>query len=479
MPKYSIGGGYYKSDSLELSAQECINFYPNPPQTKGPLNEISLFSTPGVKLFTNVSPEGSRGFHLFNDVLYSFNGTSVFKIELNGSVTEIGSIDPGGRVSVANNGLVMAIVVPETGNGYFSDGSTVDIITNENFAKPARTVTFIDATFVFNNDTELFVSSTTATNNGQNFDGLDFGTAEIDPDPILSVHNVGNQLYAVGRYTIEVFRNIGGEGFPFQRIPGANTTKGTAARFSFTKFGSGYAYLGSSRIEGNGIWSGNNNQIFKISTTAIDLLINKLSFAEQQNIILYTYSDNGNFFLVVVLESTTIVYDLTASQAAGIPIWHERKSSNNTTKWRFTDSVRAYGYTMVADSETGNIGILDTDTATEFDEVPLRTATGAYLSNEGIALFIDELELVGKAGVGDTIGIDNNNPEVSLSWSDDGGHTFTTPAFRGMGIKDSFKTRAIWRRLGRVDRSRIFRITWQNDKLFAANILWIRGSGGE
>ena len=61
MPSYTITGGFYKSDSIELSAQECINLYPQSPQTKNALHHTSLFSTPGVNLFTNVSNDGSRG----------------------------------------------------------------------------------------------------------------------------------------------------------------------------------------------------------------------------------------------------------------------------------------------------------------------------------------------------------------------------------------------------------------------------------
>ena len=236
--------------------------------------------------------------------------------------------------------------------------------------------------------------------------------------------------------------------------------------------------MGSYRHESNGIWFGSNNQIAKLSTSAIDLILGDLTAVEEAQVNMFTYAEDGNFFLVVELVKTTLVYDLTASQAAKIPLWHERKSTNNTTKWRFTDSIRAYGSTMVADSITGNIGKLDSKTFTEFDETPLRTAAGAYLQTEGTALFIDELELVGKSGVGDYATLKDNNPKVFLSWIDDGGHTFTVPTGRGMGVKDAFTIRPIWRRIGRVDRSRVFRITWQNNKPFAANALWINGSGG-
>lgn len=478
MPKYQITGGYYQSQSIEASAQECINFYPQPLITKGALNDDSLLNTPGIQLFSNVGTEGSRGLYLFNDELYSFNGTTVYKISELGAVNVIGIIDAGERVSVADNGVVMTIVVPETGNGWFSDGSTVEPITDLDFAKPVRFVTYIDGTFTYVNDTEIFVGSVVNVNDGKDFEALDFGTAEIDPDPILSIRNIRNQLTAIGRHTIEVFGNAGDEGFPFQRITGANVGKGTASRFGFTEFNDGYVYVGSNRQEGNSVWYAIDNVRSKISTAPIDIIIGGLTKTEKENITLFTYSDGGNFFVCMELPTTTFVYDLTASLVQKVPIWHERKSFNNTTKWRITDSIEAYGKTMVADSTNGNIGFFNINIATEFDEIPFRTATGAYLDNEGIALFIDELELVGRAGVGDTHDVANANPQVFLSWSDDGGHMFTTPTSKGMGLKGQYNIRPIWRRLGRVQRSRVFRITWNEDKLFTANVLWIRGEGG-
>ena len=58
---------------------------------------------------------------------------------------------------------------------------------------------------------------------------LKYGSSEADPDPVKAILKLRNEPYALNRYTIEVFDNVGGEGFPFQRIEGAQTQTGKAA----------------------------------------------------------------------------------------------------------------------------------------------------------------------------------------------------------------------------------------------------------
>ena len=50
MPKVvlPIANGFYESDSLPISAQECTNFYPNIAQAPA-LNQETLFGTPGLE----------------------------------------------------------------------------------------------------------------------------------------------------------------------------------------------------------------------------------------------------------------------------------------------------------------------------------------------------------------------------------------------------------------------------------------------
>ena len=52
MIELPIANGFYLSDSLPISAQECVNWYPNVPQTEG-LGRQNLFGTPGITELAN------------------------------------------------------------------------------------------------------------------------------------------------------------------------------------------------------------------------------------------------------------------------------------------------------------------------------------------------------------------------------------------------------------------------------------------
>ncbi|MCI4436730.1 MAG: hypothetical protein JHC33_07995 [Ignisphaera sp.] len=58
------------------------------------------------------------------------------------------------------------------------------------------------------------------------------------------------------------------------------------------------------------------------------------------------------------------------------------------------------------------------------------------------------------------------NPQVSLSWSDDGGHTFTPERSVSMGRVGEYLRRCIWRRLGQ-SRDRVFRVTCREPVKFS------------
>jgi hypothetical protein len=56
------------------------------------------------------------------------------------------------------------------------------------------------------------------------------------------------------------------------------------------------------------------------------------------------------------------------------------------------------------------------------------------------------------------LGASPRDPEINLRWSDDGGHTWSNIYAVGAGQAGNFKTRAIWRRLGR-SRDRVYEVS--------------------
>ena len=205
MPKVTlpIANGYYESDSLPISAQECINLYPNIAQAPA-LNQETLFGTPGLTRVASASDiDTCRGAHEMNGVPYFVIGGHLYSMAEDYALTQIDVIAGTGRVSMADNGTQLLILVPG-GNGYiynhvtdsFSQITDLDFTANGN----PQQVVFIDGYFCLTTDSKKFIVS--ALNDGLSYNALDFGTAESDPDEIVAPIVFKNQLFIGGSQTI-------------------------------------------------------------------------------------------------------------------------------------------------------------------------------------------------------------------------------------------------------------------------------------
>lgn len=79
-----------------------------------------------------------------------------------------------------------------------------------------------------------------------------------------------------------------------------------------------------------------------------------------------------------------------------------------------------------------------------------------HLSDDQLYQFFSSFQLDGETGVGLVDG-QGSDPQVMLSWSDDGGHTWSSERWVSFGKSGQFRRRAIWRMLGR-SRDRVWRI---------------------
>ncbi len=463
-----IATGFYESESLPLSAQRCINLIPVIPQSQGAaLNPNALFSRPGLKQFATLTGE-NRGAIKANNVPYFVNGTSLFSLNSLGASTNHGTIDGVARVSMATNttvdGVTKIVIVVPGGKSYVFDTSsgTVVQITDADF-KTSDTVVFKDGFYVFTaSDGLSFFNS--ALNNPLAFDALDSGTAEIDPDLIIAAHVNHNELFILGEETIELFQNIGGSGFPFQRIPGANVQKGLHSKYGVASFDNTFVFLGGGKNEKSAIWRiAGSSAATKISTAAIDHAIQKFSDDEISNAFAMTYAKNGNYFVIFtfesnVIDSKTFVYNATTSALAGRSVWHELQTGVTNNRWRVQSIVGSFGKLLVGDQLSGKIGEIDDNTFTDYGDVIFRQKTSSPFRISNRTQFWENLELNMEVGVGLTTG-QGSGPIVRMAFCDDGARTFTSEFDRKFGKIGEYTRRVIWRRQGRIPMNRVIRFT--------------------
>lgn len=455
-----LGFSFYQAESRPFSSQRCINWIPTVAEGQA-LNPRALLQPSGLKQFADTAESINRGAQLVSDVAYFVNGSSLFSVSSTAIVTNLGSIPGTGRVSMANNGQFLVVVIPGVSAFVFDNiANTLLQITDTDF-RVSDTVVFKDGFFVFSSsDGAVFFNS--ALNDPFTYDALDFGTAEINPDLIVAVHVNHNELFVCGQETIELFQNVGGAGFPFQRIPGANIQKGVHAKHTIVEFDNTFVFAGGGRNEKTAIWkvSGSSSAI-KISTDAIDNQIQKFNEQEIKESFALTWAERGQFLASFTFESTripskTFVYNATASALSGESIWFEQQSGVTDNRFRVQSIVRAYGKLLVGDQATGIIGELDQDTLTYYTTPIFRQSTTAPFSADGVELFAGLLEATFQAGVGLTSGL---NPQVRLADSDDGGHVFENERSRGIGKIGKYGQRAVWERQGSFPVARVVRLT--------------------
>jgi hypothetical protein len=471
MATLDLGGVFYKSESLPISAQEAVNVYLNIPQAANPV-EKNLFPTPGLTAGTTAGTDViNRGGHVFQGVPYVVNGTGLYRIDRTTDAFGVDSYSsalvsgattlPGtGRVIMSDNGAEggqICIVLPDQTNQFntytYTTGGGLVQISDADFDGPVSSVDYVDGFFIFaKQDSQKFFNSN--LRDGTAYTATDFVLVESDPDSLVRMFVLNNEPIGLGSETFEPFQNIGGSGFPFQRVSGGVQSKGLVSKFAIVEVNDLMLFLGSSVNETPAIWLTDGGRPQKLSTTAIDNEIAKYSDAVTSTAYAFRYSQSGAQFAGFTFPSEeTFIYDFTSKE------WHTRESVNSgggATPYRVTNVMDAYGVLMVGDALSTNIGVLDQDAYTEYGDILRRRFVTPQLDNEGHPFWINALELWGEHGVGLTSG-QGSDPVVMMSFSTDGGRTFNNKISRDWGKIGEYDKRTIWNSLGRVSREVCFK----------------------
>ena len=462
MPELNITNGFYISDSLPISHQECTNWFVNIVQSGG-LSQRTLFGTPGISQLTTTGEglisEANRGSWVKNGIPYFVNGETLYRLARSivagletFTAISLGTITGTGRVSMASNDTQLMVLVPG-GNGYIYNeaaGTPFQQITDLDFDANGnpQAVVFIDGYFACTTDTKKWIVS--ALNDGLSWGALDFGTAESDPDAVVAPIVLNNQIYITGIETTEGFVNVpSGSGFPFQRN-NIFLDKGCLAPFSIIKTSGRFFMIGAGKNESPSVWGFTGNNYNKVSTIAIDNVLEKYSDAEINAAFAWSYTQKGAFFVGFTFPDRSFVYDLVTE------LWHERKSviDEELTQWRIASMETAYGRILVGDLYDGRIGELDPDEYGEYGEDILRPVSFQPFSAGGNPLRIPILELTMESGVGNA---DVPDPKISLAISRDA-KIFKYERVRSIGKIGEYQQRIFWRKNGRYPRLVVFRL---------------------
>jgi hypothetical protein len=447
-------GPTYNAVSPNLNCSRSVNFYPEL-APDGSRSVMALIGTPGTVLWAGLGKNTIRGMHVFNGLLYVVSGNGLYSVSPSGAVSSI----PGtlastvGRVQMKNNGLAASgiggnqLMITDGANGYIYNVNTGIFTTISGGGWPGKptTLDYIDGYFVIGVAGSM---SAYASNlyDGTTWNALATSPVSASPDPIQCVFNLHQQLWIIKQHTSEVWYDAGtptSTGFPFARMSGAVIDYGTVAPWSVARGDNSIFFLASARNNDAGEFvgvvelAGGTPQI--ISTAAITYQMGQ--FTTITDAFGYCYSEGGHTFYVLTFPSAnaTFVYD------ASTLMWHERSSWTGSPYAIGRHVGNCYacfnGLHLVGDYGNGNIYQMKTGAYTDNGQplVSMRTAQMLFDTQGFEPVAIHRLIVDAEMGVGGS---------AALSWSDDGGHTWSNEHPASLGALGQYRGKLTWRKLG-------------------------------
>lgn len=436
MPPVPFALNFYKHKSAPLSSQRVVNWFAEeaPADAKTP---VILLQRPGLAPFAPTVGLGPmRGTHEMAGVLYAVSGANLFSVDRSGIATDLGMIGTNstGLVSMADNGFELMVINDNDGWIFNKDTETLTKINDPDFPK-VTAVTYLDGYFILTvlNSDQFIVS---ALRDGTSYDALDFATAEGDPDLLVTLIADKRQLFLFGTETIEPWYNSA-EVFPFDRISGGYIETGLFARNSIAQVDNTIFWVGSDktvvRLEGLTVAQ-------RVSTSAIDQAL--AGFSNLGDARGFSLAFEGHaFYVLTIPEEATFAYD------AATGLWHEWETYGQKA-FNGCCHIQVYGHDLICDEKIGAIYIIDADTFDDIGIPIVRDAIGAPMYARGRRIAMPEFEAIFETGVGLTNG-QGADPQAKLSFSDDGGRSWSNAVARSMGKIGEYQSRCIWRRLGK------------------------------
>lgn len=450
MTQIPILSGTYTDPDADMRSSYPVNLIPVPKEN-GIANGY-LRPADGI-LLHGAGPGVDRGGINWRGAYYRVMGTKLVSINQAGDVSILGDVGPGAEVSFDYSFDRLAIA--SGGRLYYLMGTTLTSVTDPDIGL-VLTVVWVDGYFMTTDGTSLIV---TELNDPMAVNPLKYGSSEADPDPVKGLLKIRNEVHALNRHTIEVFDNIGGDLFPFQRIEGAQIQKGILGAHCACEFSDAVAFLGSGRNEAPGIYLGANATTTKISTREIDQILTTYTEEQLALSVVEKRVDKGHQHLWVSLPDRTLVYDLAGSTAVQQPLWFYLTSAIvDFAQYRARNLVWVFDKWQCGDPTSSNVGTLTSAVSTQYGSMARWEFATTIVYNEGNGAVFHELELVCLTGRV-ALGI---NPTISTSYSIDG-ETWSQQKFVYVGTIGDRNKRIVWRRQGIMRDWRIHRFMGNSD----------------
>jgi hypothetical protein len=437
--------GAYKKQSVSLEPSERINLVPilNP---KGVRAQKAYYLRPGLALFGQQSgasacrgaianADESEGYVVIDNKLY--------EVATNGTLTERDTLTAStGRVSMALG--VDSLMTVDDG-----DDEGYKFVPSTNTATDISDADFPEATFVTYLKTRfLFIETSTgkiwmtAIDDPSDITATDFATAEYQPDNLVAVAQAKENVYLLGKKTIEIWYSTS-EDFPFsprQSIDTGCLAAGSVVEFTRTvaeqEIGS-VVFAGTSRT-GGGV------QIYVLTDYSCQVISQDIdnileTYTTTSDLIGFVFREKGQTFYVLTspTHNDTFVYCFEAQE------WCEWQDSNGD-RFVATCYMRLNGKHIVGARNSGKLFELSFDTLAD-DSVNFNWTLVFPLGTESrLRKHVTRLQMDMQTGTGTG---SSNEQTVNLYVSRDGGNSYGSARAATAGTQNDYTKRVFWNRV--------------------------------
>jgi hypothetical protein len=410
--------------------------------------KFAIYASDGLQGFaaTVGANGGVRAALAVGSYLYYVAGTALYRVNASGVVALVGSmnISQTAPVYMARNRRATPDVAVVCDGLMYYYRTTFQQVTDVDLLAPTS-LAVVDGQFVIGTaDNKWQVGDIDAADS---WDGLSFERADASPDAVVRVAARQGEAVIFGEESVEFWQNVGGaDGAGFSRSAVADI--GCLAANSAAVVEQSLAWVASDRT----VRLLDGYQGRRISTHAVERDIEAL--ADRSQITAASWVKDGHTLYSITSPAWTWVYDTVTG------LWHNRESYGREN-WRISTVTAFAGKLIAGDADTGNLYEMSAEFGDEAGEPLVMSATLPPVTAFPSRITFHSVHIDAETGVGTGQGATQDvDPELVLSWSDDGGATFRHERRLKLGEQGRRNVRLSTFRLGQCrSAGRVFRVT--------------------
>lgn len=426
MIPFPVAGPTGGHKSKQYNSEVTQNMYLDRQET----GRTGVHDFPGLKPWSS-GIAADRGHHVMNGVLYSLQGTVLYKVASDGVLTSCGTVTGVDRAIFADDGTNLYFTCNNLLWKY--NGTSISNVTQSVVANPSS-IAYINRKFVLSGDDGLFAVSDVA--DGDTYNSLKFAEAEAKPDSLIRVYQFMQLVYMMGSLSTEPWYDAGVGDPPLNRQDTALVNVGIAGK---------HAVCNTDRFM---YWLGDDKKVYQCvgaNARPVQDPPTAYSIDRMTNIsdcIASAFVMNGQDFVLFTFptENKTLMFSETLSY------WVKMSTGVTGGRWMANAMTNCYGKTLASDYRNANIYQLDYNTYTDNSDARLRIRTfpvftSDFLQDPGKSITITRVTLNMETGVGLATG-QGSAPVLLCQFSNDGGHTWQEEIPVSMGINGNYYANA-------------------------------------